>query len=38
MPPFNAYPATIIYTETAPDPYTAIGTLAKGSRWSRSWI
>jgi hypothetical protein len=29
MPPFNAYPATIIYTETA-DTYSAIGTLAQG--------
>ena len=29
MPPFNAYPATIIYTETAPNTYTAIGTLAR---------
>jgi len=30
MPPFNAYPATIIYTETALDNYNAIGTLAQG--------
>ena len=30
MPPFNAYPATIIYTETAANTYTAIGTLADG--------
>ena len=30
MPPFNAYPATIIYTETAANTYTAIGTLAQG--------
>jgi hypothetical protein len=30
MPPFNAYPATIIYTETAANPYSAIGTLAQG--------
>ena len=30
MPPFNAYPATIIYTETAANTYTAIGTLAEG--------
>ena len=29
MPPFNAYPATIIYTETAANTYTAIGTLAR---------
>src|SRR5687767_4086474 len=30
MPPFNAYPATIIYTETAANTYTTIGTLAQG--------
>ena len=30
MPPFNAYPATIIYTETAANTYNAIGTLADG--------
>jgi hypothetical protein len=30
MPPFNAYPATIIYTETAANTYNAIGTLAQG--------
>ena len=30
MPPFNAYPATIIYTETAANTYSAIGTLAEG--------
>ena len=29
QPPGNAFPATIIYTETAPS-YTAIGTLADG--------
>ena len=30
MPPFNAFPATIIFTETAANTYTAIGTLAQG--------
>src|SRR4030095_12406969 len=30
MPPFNAYPATIIYTETAPNNFAAIGTLSQG--------
>ena len=30
MPPFNAYPATIILTKTAPNKYSAVGNLAQG--------
>ena len=30
MPPFQAFPATIIITETAANPYSAVGTLEQG--------